>query len=172
VIAARLSRGSRGGARCLTAAAWLTAMLALPAHADQWNVEKAGFNLYRIVGQSVFIRTEGCEDAPAKGVVNVQKQGSTRRLTFSGSSASCTVRDFLVPVEVQWSEYNVLLTRDQSSNWYRVTDSDVYLKTVGCFSRAMSEPAVLDLTRDGTGWIRFADGRRCGVEHAFRRMPP
>ena len=141
-----------------------------PARADQWSVEKAGFNLYRIAGQSVYIRTDGCDDAPAKGVVNVQKEDGARRLTFNDSAARCTVRDFLVPVEVEWSEYSVLLTRDQANNWYRVTDSDMYLKTVGCISRAITEPAVLDLKRDGTGWVRFADGRRCGVEHAFRRM--
>ena len=155
--------------RVLTALVGLLATLA-PARADQWSVEKAGFNLYRIAGQSVYIRTDGCDDAPAKGVVNVQKEDGARRLTFNDSAARCTVRDFLVPVEVEWSEYSVLLTRDQANNWYRVTDSDMYLKTVGCISRAMTEPAVLDLTRDGTGWVRFADGRRCGVEHAFRRM--
>jgi hypothetical protein len=162
----------RYGSRCLAAVASLIAVLAAPADADQWSIEKAGFNLYRIAGQNLFIRTEGCDEAPAKGVVNIQKEGGQRRLTFNGSSASCTVRAFLVPVEVQWSEYNVLLTRDQSNNWYRVTDSDMYLKTVGCISRSISEAAVLDLTRDGTGWVHFADGRRCGVEHAFRRMTP
>ena len=153
----------------LTAVVGLLATLA-PARADQWSVEKAGFNLYRIAGQSVYIRTDGCDDAPAKGVVNVQKEDGARRLTFNDSAARCTVRDFLVPVEVEWSEYSVLLTRDQANNWYRVTDSDMYLKTVGCITRAITEPAVLDLKRDGTGWVRFADGRRCGVEHAFRRM--
>ena len=153
----------------LTAVVGLLATLA-PARADQWSVEKAGFNLYRIAGQSVYIRTDGCDDAPAKGVVNVQKEDGARRLTFNDSAARCTVRDFLVPVEVEWSEYSVLLTRDQANNWYRVTDSDMYLKTVGCISRAITEPAVLELKRDGTGWVRFADGRRCGVEHAFRRM--
>jgi hypothetical protein len=86
-----------------------------PARADQWTVEKAGFNLYRITGrmidgQSVFIRTEGCDDAPAAGVVNVQKDGGQRRLTFGGSVASCTVRDFLVPAKVASDEYHVLLT--------------------------------------------------------------
>jgi hypothetical protein len=150
----------------------LSATLAAPAYADQWSVEKAGFNLYRIAGQSVFIRTEGCDDAPASGTANVQKEGSARRLTFSGSSASCTVRDFLAPVEVEWNEYHILLTRDQSNNWYRITDSDLYLKTVGCVSRGTSEPAVLDLTRNGTGWVHFADGRRCGVERVFRRFNP
>ncbi|HWY72580.1 MAG TPA: hypothetical protein VNW98_02990 [Burkholderiaceae bacterium] len=150
---------------------WLIAALA-PARADQWSVEKAGFNLYQIAGRRLFIRTEGCDDAPAKGVVNIQKEGATRRMTFGDSAASCTVRDFLAPVEVQWSQYSVLLTRDQTSNWYRVTDSDMYLKTVGCISRGISEPAVLDLNRDGTGWVRFMDGRRCGVEHAFRRFNP
>jgi hypothetical protein len=158
--------------RCLSAAALLSAALATPAHADQWSVEKAGFNLYRIAGQSIFIRTEDCDDGPAKGVVNVRKEGSTRRLSFNGSSASCAVRDFLAPVEVEWNEYQILLTRDQSNNWYRVTDSDLYLKTVGCVSRGMSEPAVLDLKRDGTGWVRFSDGRRCGVERVFRRFNP
>jgi len=153
----------------LTAVVGLLATLA-PARADQWSVEKAGFNLYRIAGQSVYIRTDGCDDAPAKGVVNVQKEDGARRLTFNDSAARCTVRDFLVPVEVEWSEYSVLLTRDQTNNWYRVTDSDMYLKTVGCISRAITEPAALELKRDGTGWVRFADGRRCGVEHAFRRM--
>lgn len=155
----------------LTAIVCLVAALA-PARADQWSVEKVGFNLYRITGQSVFIRTEGCDEAPAKGVVNVQKEGSTRQLSFNDSTARCAVRDFLVPVEVQWNQYSVLLTRDQTNNWYRVTDSDLYLKTVGCISRAISEAAVLDLNRDGTGWARFADGRRCGVEHAFRRFNP
>jgi hypothetical protein len=150
---------------------WLIAALA-PARADQWSVEKAGFNLYQIAGRRLFIRTEGCDDAPAKGVVNIQKEGATRRMTFGDSAASCTVRDFLAPVEVQWSQYSVLLTRDQTNNWYRVTDSDMYLKTVGCISRGISEPAVLDLNRDGTGWVRFMDGRRCGVEHAFRRFNP
>jgi hypothetical protein len=150
---------------------WLVAALA-PARADQWSVEKAGFNLYQIAGRRLFIRTEGCDDAPAKGVVNIQKQGATRRMTFGDSAASCTVRDFLAPVEVQWSEYSVLLTQDQTNNWYRVSDSDMYLKTVGCISRGISEPAVLDLNRDGTGWVRFMDGRRCGVEHAFRRFTP
>jgi hypothetical protein len=162
----------RCGVRGVPAVALLSAALAAPAQADQWSVEKAGFNLYRITGQSVFIRTEDCDDGPAKGVVNVQKEGSARRLSFSGSSASCAVRDFLAPVEVQWNEYHILLTRDQSNNWYRVTDSELYLKTVGCISRGMSEPAVLDLTRDGTGWVRFADGRRCGVERVFRRFNP
>jgi hypothetical protein len=162
----------RCGLRGLPAVALLSAALAAPAQADQWNVEKAGFNLYRIAGQTIFIRTEDCDDAPAKGVANVQKDGGTRRLSFSGSSVRCVVRDFLAPVEVQWNEYQILLTRDQSNNWYRIADSDLYLKTVGCISRGMSEPAVLDLTRDGTGWVRFADGRRCGVERVFRRFNP
>jgi hypothetical protein len=163
----RVNRAAIG----LLAAAGLMAAHAA-ARADQWTVEKAGFNLYRIAGRNVFIRTEGCDDAPAQGTVDVRKDGDARRLAFVGSTASCAVRDFLVPVEVQWSEYSVLLTRDQASNWYRVTDSDLYLKTVGCISRSTSEAAVLDLNRDGTGWVRFADGRRCGVEHAFRRMNP
>jgi hypothetical protein len=162
----------RCGVRGVPAVALLSAALAAPAQADQWSVEKAGFNLYRIAGQTIFIRTEDCDDAPAKGVVNVQKEGSTRRLSFNGSSASCTVRDFLAPVEVEWNEYQILLTRDQSNNWYRITDSDLYLKTVGCFSRAVSESAVLDLKRDGTGWVHFGDGRRCGVERVFRRFNP
>ncbi|HEX4599594.1 MAG TPA: hypothetical protein VH278_17530 [Burkholderiaceae bacterium] len=148
-----------------------------PVRADQWSVEKAGFNLYRITGQriqgqSVFIRTDGCDDAPDKGDVNVQKEGGARRLTFNGSSASCTVRDFLVPVEVEGDRYSVRLTRDQGSNWYRVTDGDLYLKTAACISRSISEVAMLDLKRDGTGWAYFADGRKCLVEHAFRRFTP
>ena len=155
----------------LTAVVGLLGTLA-PARADQWNVEKAGFNLYQIAGRRLFIRTEGCDDAPAKGVVNIQKEGAKRRMTFGDSGTSCTVRDFLAPVEVESSQYSVLLTRDQTNNWYRVTDSDMYLKTVGCISRGISEPAVLDLNRDGTGWVRFMDGRRCGVEHAFRRFNP
>jgi hypothetical protein len=152
-------------AMSVVAAAW-------PAHADQWSVEKAGLNLYRIAGQSVFIRTDGCDDAPAKGVVNVQRDGATRRLTFNDSKVGCAVRDFLVPVEVESSQYSVLLTRDQTNNWYRVGESDMYLKTLGCISRAVSEAAVLDLNRDGTGWLRLSDGRRCGVEHAFKRFNP
>ena len=154
-------------------AAFASAMAVLaPARADPWSVEKAGFNLYRISGKNIFIRTEGCEDAPARGVVDVRKDGAARRLTFRDSGASCAVRDFLAPVEVQWNQYSVLLTRDQTSNWYRVTDSDLYLKTVGCINRAMTEPALLDLNRSGTGWVVFADGRRCGIEHAFRRFNP
>jgi hypothetical protein len=66
----------------------------------------------------------------------------------------------------------VRLTQDQGRDWYQVTDSDLYLKTVGCISRTLSEVAVLDLTADGRGWVRFADGRRCGVEHAFKRFNP
>lgn len=148
-----------------------------PVRADQWSVEKAGFNLYRITGQriqgqSVFIRTDGCDDAPDKGDVNVQKEGGARRLTFNGSAVTCTVRDFLVPVEVEGDRYSVRLTRDQSSNWYRVTDGDLYLKTAACVSRSISEVAMLDLKRDGTGWAYFADGRKCLVEHAFRRFTP
>jgi hypothetical protein len=155
----------------------LLAAALLPARADQWKVEKAGFNLYRIAGQaiqgqSVFIRTDGCDDAPDQGVVNVQKEGSTRRLTFNGSGPSCSVRDFLVPVQVEGDRYSVRLTRDQSSNWYRVTDGDFYLKTAACVTRSISELAMLDLKRDGTGWLSFADGRKCVVEHAFRRFNP
>jgi len=168
------------GQRTFAGCALLTALsigLLAPAWADPWTVEKAGFNLYRITGrmisgQNVFIRTQGCDDAPAAGVVNIQKDGGTRRLTFEGSAANCTVADFLVPVQVGSDEYHVLLTQDQSKDWYRVTDSDMYLKTVGCFSRSMSEGAVLNLNRDGTGWIVFSDRRRCGIEHAFRRMQP
>ena len=161
----------------LTAVAALLVTLA-PARADQWTVEKAGFNLYRITGQGktaghdVFIRTEGCDDAPDQGVVQIAKEAGTRRLTFSDARASCAVRDFLVAVEVQWSEYGVLLTQDQSRDWYRVSDSDLYLKTVGCISRTMTTSAVLDLNRDGTGWARLPDGRRCAVQHAFKRFNP
>ena len=155
----------------LAAFGCLLAALA-PARADSWNVEKAGFNLYRIADKNIFIRTEGCDDAPSRGVVQVRKEGGARRLTFKDSGAACPVRDFLAPVEVQWNQYSVLLTRDQTPNWYRVTDSDLYLKTVGCISRAISEPALLDLNRSGTGWVIFSDGRRCGIEHAFRRFNP
>jgi hypothetical protein len=164
-------RSTHQAAIRLITGVWLIAVLA-PARADQWSVEKAGFNLYQIAGRKLFIRTEGCDDAPAKGVVNIQKEGGKRRMTFGDSGTSCAVRDFLAPVEVESSQYSVLLTRDQTNNWYRVSDSDMYLKTVGCISRAMSEPAELDLNRDGTGWVRFMDGRRCGVEHAFRRFTP
>ena len=109
-----MNRGERRRAGCAMLMALLIALLE-PARADQWTVEKAGFNLYRITGrmidgQSVFIRTEGCDDAPAAGVVNVQKDGGQRRLTFGGSVASCTVRDFLVPAKVASDEYHVLLT--------------------------------------------------------------
>jgi hypothetical protein len=171
-----MNRGKRLRAGCAMLVALTIAVLA-PARADQWTVEKAGFNLYRatgrtIGGQSVFIRTEGCDDAPAAGVVNVQKEGGTRRLTFGDSAASCTVRDFLVPAKVESDRYNVLLTQDQSRDWYRVSDSDMYLKTVGCFIRSLTEAAEIDLNRDGTGWVVFTDRRRCAVEHAFRSMQP
>lgn len=166
-------RSTRLGALCLTLCAGsIAALTAPPARADQWTVERAGLELYRIAGQNIFIRTDGCDDAPATGVVNVQKEGGKRRLTFTGSAASCTVRDFLVSAKVPSDQYTVLLTQDQSRNWYRVTDGDLYLKTVGCISRAMSETAMLDLNRDGTGWLRFIDGRRCAVEHAFQRFNP
>jgi hypothetical protein len=165
--------------RALRVAALAGPLMALAsADADQWSVEKAGFNLYRITGhgmpagQDMFVRTEGCDDAPAAGVVDIRKDGATRRLTFNGSSVACDVRDFLVPAKVASGEYSVLLTQDQSRDWYRVTDGDMYLKTVGCITRTMSAPAVLDLNRDGTGWARLADGRRCAVEHAFRRFNP
>ncbi|MBV8210376.1 MAG: hypothetical protein JO133_09980 [Burkholderiaceae bacterium] len=82
------------------------------------------------------------------------------------------MRDFLAPVEVAWSQYSVLLTRTQGSNWYRISDSDLYAKTTGCISRAISEPAILDLKRGGAGWVRFSDGRRCAVEQVFRRFNP
>jgi hypothetical protein len=160
----------------LAAFVYLAAAFA-PARADQWSVEKAGLNLYRITGQkiqgqSVFIRTDGCDEAPDKGDVTVQKDGSTRRLTFNGSAVACTVRDFLVPVEVQGDRYTVRLTRDQGNNWYRVTDSDLYLKTAGCITRMITESAVLDLKRDGTGWLYLAEHGKCIVEHAFKRFNP
>ena len=155
----------------------LAAVLVAPAHADHWTVEKAGFDLYRIVGKNFYLRTDGCEDAPAKGVVEVRKQDGARRMTFAGSTAGCVVRDFLAPVEVESNHYGVLLTRDQTNNWYRVSDKrvsdlDLYVKTTGCISRGISEPAVLDLKRGGAGLIRFSDGRRCGVEQVFRRFNP
>src|SRR5258708_376512 len=107
-----MNRGKRLRAGCAMLVA-LTIAVLTPAHADQWTVEKAGFNLYRATGrtigaQSVFIRTEGCDDAPVTGVVNIQKEGGTRRLTFGDSAASCTVRDFLVPAKVESDRYNVL----------------------------------------------------------------
>jgi hypothetical protein len=154
----------------LAAIGWIAAPG--PARADQWTVEKAGFNLYQISGQNVFMRTEGCDDAPGSGVVNVQKDGNGRKLTFTASAASCTVRDFLVPAKVAWDQYSVRLTQDQGRDWYRVSDSDLYLKTVGCVNRSISDLAVLDLNSDGRGWVRFTDGRRCGIEHAFKRFNP
>ncbi len=170
-------RGGRRGAACLAAMALIGALAAQVARAEQWNVEKAGVNLYRIAGQtagaqSVFVRIEGCVDTPPAGIVDVRKDGDVHRSTFSSASGSCAVRDFLVPVNVRMDQYGVLLTQDQSAGWYRVSDSDLYLKTVGCISRATSESAVMDLNRDGTGWLRFKDGRRCAVEHAFRRFVP
>jgi len=155
----------------------LVAVLAAPVHADQWSVEKAGFDLYRIVGKNVYLRTDGCEDAPVKGVVEVRKQDGARRMTFADSAASCIVRDFLARVEVESNQYGVLLTRDQTNNWYRVSDrrvsdQDLYAKTTGCISRTISEPAILDLKRGGAGWVRFSDGRRCAVEQVFRRFNP
>lgn len=165
-------RSPRPDVLLLTFIAMSIIAVAEPAWADRWNVEKAGFNLYRIAGQNVFIRTERCDDAPAKGVVTIQKEGDARWLSFDDSAARCTVKDFLAPVDLEWNEHGVLLTRDQGNNWYRVTDSDLYLKTAGCISRAISESAVLDLSRGGSGWLRFADGRRCAVEHAFKRFNP
>jgi hypothetical protein len=157
--------------------ALIGALAAQVARAEQWNVEKAGVDLYRVMGhtagaQSVFVRVEDCVDAPPAGIVDVGKDGGVYRSTFSSARGSCTVRDFLVPVNVRMDEYGVLLTQDQSAGWYRVTDSDLYLKTVGCVTRATSESAVMDLNRDGTGWLRFKDGRRCAVEHAFRSFTP
>src|ERR1700756_4465464 len=92
--------------RALRVAALAGPLIALAsAYADQWSVEKAGFNLYRITGhgmpagQDMFVRTEGCDDAPAAGVVDIRKDGATRRLTFNGSSVACDIRDFLVPAK-------------------------------------------------------------------------
>jgi hypothetical protein len=170
-------RDGRGGAACLAAMALIGALASQVARAEQWSVEKAGVDLYRITGQtaggqSAFVRIEGCADAPPAGVVDVRKDGDVHRFTFSSARGSCAVRDFLVPVNVRMDQYGVLLTQDQSAGWYRVTDGDLYLKTVGCISRATSESAMMDLNRDGTGWLRFKDGRRCAVEHAFRSFQP
>jgi len=170
-------RGGRRGTAWLAAMALIGALAAQVARADQWSVEKAGVNLYRVTGQtagaqSVFVRIEGCVDAPPAGIVDVRKDGDVHGSTFSSARGSCAVRDFLVPVNVRMDQYGVLLTQDQSAGWYRVADGDLYLKTVGCISRATSESAVMDLNRDGTGWLRFKDGRRCAVEHAFRRFNP
>ncbi len=162
-----------GVAICATALAWMAAA-PTPARADQWNVEKAGFNLYRVVDKGIFIRTEACDAAPASGRVEIQKHGETRTLTFAGSTTACAVRDFLVPVKLTtpaFSSMYVQLTQDQSNGWYRVQDGDLYLKTAGCISRVISQTAELHLNSDGTGWVRL-DGRNCAVEHAFKRFNP
>jgi hypothetical protein len=152
-------------------ALWVATLAPLAAHAQQWTVERVGIDLYRITGQSTFIRTEGCE-GPSAGTVNYQKGSEARFLTFSDSGAKCRVRDFLVPARVETGRFNVRLTMDQSANWYQVTDGDLYLKTLGCVSRTLTGLAVLDLYPDGSGRVRFDDGKICVVERAYKRMNP
>jgi hypothetical protein len=168
-----MNRNRRYLLSCVRIAAGLAAALApLALPAQQWTVERVGIDLYRISGRSTFIRTEGCGDGPSAGTANYQKGSDTGFLTFSGPAAKCRVRDFLVPAKLETGRFNVRLTMDQTANWYQVTDGDLYLKTLGCISRTLSELAVLDLYPDGSGQIRLEDGKICRVEHAYKRMNP
>ena len=95
--------------RALRVAALAGPLIALAsAYADQWSVEKAGFNLYRITGhgmpagQDMFVRTEGCDDAPAAGVVDIRKDGATRRLMRMLEAPAATSLD----AEATWYRSN------------------------------------------------------------------
>ena len=139
------------------------------AAAATWSVQRVGINLYQVAQPRLFVRTEDCDERPQSGAAELQKEGGSASLVFSEPAVRCKVRDILTPAKVDDGEFTVRLTLDQTQNWYQVTDSDLYLNTVGCFSRTFSEIAVLTMDRGGTGRIRFPDGRGCSVLRAYRR---
>jgi hypothetical protein len=142
------------------------------ARAAPWSLQRIDTNLYQVAEPPIFVRTEGCDERPVSGTAILQKHGDSSFLAFTEPAVRCQVRDVLKPVTLYEDEGTVRLTQDQNANWYQVTDGDFYLHTAGCFIRGFSEIAFLKMIRDGSGRIRFPDGRGCTVIRAFRRVTP
>ncbi len=158
----------------MRALAWLgIALAASAAGAGEWSVRRIGINLFQVTGQPLLVRTEDCDDRPDTGLAVLKKDAGTTVLAFiEPASVKCTVRDALMPTRLEEGRYMARLTLDQAQNWYQITDSEVYLNTAGCFSRAFTEMAELTVLGDGSGRLRFVDGRACSVARAYRRVNP
>jgi hypothetical protein len=149
-----------------------------PSNAGPWPVQRVGLNLYKIERPLFFVRTENCEERPDSGIAMLQIAPDSSILRFSELQIDCKVRDFLRPT----SFYNaprgdvlIRLTVDlqgwyQLQGWNRVSNGDVYLNTRGCFARGSTEYAFVSVNRDGTGQIRYSDGRGCTIVGTYQRV--
>jgi hypothetical protein len=128
------------------------------------HLTRRSSNLYRVDGQSVWIRTRYCYEY----AYDEEAAIGSNEITFLDSGTQCPIRDALSRVDVTRGSYNVRLTYEETDLYS--TQEGVLLRMSGCLGLGFNEEAVLRVSSGGYGSVTFLNGgRRCTVDEILQR---
>lgn len=140
------------------------------AMADNYelSVTRKSANLYKVDGKEIFIRTQYCYEYAYGETAILEAHGTVGDLKFLDSSSECPVKAIFGKSKQTAGKY-VVQVRQDNDDWYEVYQQGVYIHTDGCFSMAMTEDAILDLSAGGYGSL-IIDGEQCSVEGVYSKL--
>ena len=152
---------------------WLAGLLLLLACATgvaqdySLSVEQRGANLFKVVGQEIYLQTRYCyvEAGTAEVQLELDEDGGGR-IAFKALERSCDVAAAYAKSSLDAREYPVTVSR-VDSNWYALDGEAAMLLTDGCLSQVSGAAARLNMTSDGSGMLTIADAEECRVEAIY-----
>ena len=119
------------------------------------TVTREDSDLYRVLGEDMFVRTRSCYEYVYFEDSLLQMSGRTGSIVFLDNGRRCDVAGVYGRDEIDAGVYTTTISRVES-NWYRLGSSTRYAKTSLCLSLALGEEVTLRLSRGGVGQMIFS----------------
>lgn len=147
-------------------------MLIVPSMAVAKNydvtVTRNDSGRYIIDGKNMYIHTRYCYEYAYSESAFLKMRGYSGEIIFINSNNKCDVKAVYGPIEQGAGKYAVTINMEDY-DWYEIWGQDIYIKTSGCASLALSKEVVLSINAGGYGTLYIGDNQ-CMVEGLYSKM--
>ncbi|MBI5270766.1 MAG: hypothetical protein HY856_13935 [Burkholderiales bacterium] len=149
----------------------LLSLFAAPAFAENYEltVTRKGSNVYKVDSKSIIVRTRYCYVYAYSEEAILKWNGYGGELIFFDSKDKCDVKGAYGETQQNPGKFAIKATREDD-DWYSVFGTDLFIRTNGCFSLAMSEDSLLTIGPGGYGRLRFNNSGDCMVEGVYSKL--
>lgn len=146
-------------------------LMLLPFVADAGDVEakvtREGADVYRVVGDDLFLFTEYCFEMSDSEKVFLRLEEGTNKINFPTSNNTCDIKNIYGQTSMNPGKYTVNVTRYEEG-WYSVVDKGAVFKTDGCYSLVENVTAKAVIAEDSTGALLMPSvDEECKIEGIY-----
>lgn len=131
-------------------------VLLLPVVANAGDVEakvtREGADVYRVVGDDLFLFTEYCFEMSDSEKVFLRLEEGSNRIVFPKYNNICDIRNIYGQTSMNPGTYTVNVSRYEEG-WYSVVGKGAVFKTDGCYSLVENVTAKAVISEDSKGTL-------------------